>query len=798
MKIKKVWITRPELDEILSGWSPSATIDIGDIGGLIPGSIPFADASGFLTEDNTAFFWDAASEILKITSATALLIDLYPGFTGSGHVIDITPSAPIGTVDALWEAVVIDGDALDPSAIGVELHGIHVDFSTVDLTNNPHIDGMHVIAPAMLSGVHAYHSDGEIHVDIDAAGGVAGETYTALNVIIATIGSTGGDLHALDVARSGNGSLSIAAIGTHEEIDVIHQDIGTFAAADKIWEYDNDGPGWTDVTAGVGSIWDDKDDLLYVGHASPFSEIKFMFTVVATKDMHFKFYFSEGGAVWTQFFPADDTEGATQNGSVKYTASALAAWAVETVNGTANKYWIQIERTRTSGTGPTASSMQQLAPTLYSWDKLGAITALSLSAGQITDTGVTATNVAAGTVGERPGGVVGDIRYNSTLGVFEIYTGAWKNIIATGDNVVFGTIGCGTITVANGSSINLQEDITFTGATAQNLIKFPDHLVTALSFREGANAYLTFKTTNGAEAVILGKNLIIPDAGYIGSVSDPDAIQIEADGDVVLTQDLDIAGSLTAGATSLITSTTDISLNFEIKNNKAAGQGDVFFNMQKAANGFSAYFYFSKAGGAGTTQWRFGTGVTAIDDVVKLINGDGTIIWQSRDTAPHTFDVFPGGVGTVAIGGTKVTLPNIPSTDAGDYDLRYDAADGIVYDTSDRRQKKNRVALEYGLAEILQLNPKSYLYHVGKINYEEDKKTHEYKVKNVEITDKTKESFGLIAQDVYDIIPEVVYKPKDESKAFWGLREKKLIPIMINAIKELNTKIKLLEAQLSN
>ena len=92
--------------------------------------------------------------------------------------------------------------------------------------------------------------------------------------------------------------------------------------------------------------------------------------------------------------------------------------------------------------------------------------------------------------------------------------------------------------------------------------------------------------------------------------------------------------------------------------------------------------------------------------------------------------------------------------------------------------------LQYGLDAILQLNPKKYTYHVGQINYEIDKKTEKQIVKGIQLTDKSKESLGLIAQEVCDIIPEVVYKPKDESKAFWGLREKKLIPIMINAIKE--------------
>ncbi len=774
MKIKKVFITEAELNARLGGWSPSDAIDIGDVGGLIAGSIPFANATGFLTENNAAFFWDDTNELLKITSATALLIDLYPGFTGTGNVLGITPSAAIDTIDAVWEAVFIDGDALDPSAIGVDLHGIHVDFSTVDLTNNPHIDGIHVIAPAMLSGIHAFHSDGEIHVDIDAAGGVAGETYTALNVIIATIGSTGGDLHALDVARSGNGSLSIAAIGTHEEIDVIHQDIGTFAAADKIWEYDNDGPGWTDVTAGVGSIWDDKDDLLYVGHASTFSEIKFMFTVVATKDMHFKFYFSEGGAVWTQFFPADDTEGATQNGSVKYTASSLAAWAVETVNGTANKYWIQIERTRTSGTGPTTSVMQQLAPTLYGWDKLGAITALTLSAGNITDTGVTATNLAAGTIGERPAGTVGDIRFNSTLGNFEMYTGAWENVgvgdvtatavladhtLIRGDGGARGIQDSGididdndNVTLPDGAALNLQEDITFLGATTENQIKFPDNLPDALSFLEGANPYMTFITTNGSEVISFGHDISIGTTDALTSIY----VKKSSTG----------GSGGTYPAMRIINTNTDITGgNYSIAGSEWVSENDV--------NG--VFMSLLALSSAGAEYGQIGT-LTAHDVIFKANGGERLRLLSDG----------------------KVKLASIATTDAGDYDLRYDATDGIVYDTSDMRQKENVVPLAYGLDTILQLQPRSYTYYVGLAGVKEDKKTKITKKKKIEITDKSKDSFGLIAQEVYDIIPEAVYKPKDEKTAFWGLRYKKLIPILINAVKELNTKIEGLEARLNN
>ena len=65
----------------------------------------------------------------------------------------------------------------------------------------------------------------------------------------------------------------------------------------------------------------------------------------------------------------------------------------------------------------------------------------------------------------------------------------------------------GEVTLADTYSLNLQEAITFTGATTENIIEFPDALADALSFEEGGTAYLTFVTTNASEAVLLGKNL---------------------------------------------------------------------------------------------------------------------------------------------------------------------------------------------------------------------------------------------------------------------------------------------------
>jgi len=111
------------------------------------------------------------------------------------------------------------------------------------------------------------------------------------------------------------------------------------------------------------------------------------------------------------------------------------------------------------------------------------------------------------------GGVRWALRHNEDDHAFQLRYHFGVNrvdlAIDTAGNVTMptGTLGCGTITVRDGESINLQEDITFTGATTVNQIKFPDNLPDALSFKQAGNAYQTFVTTNGSEAIWLHKNV---------------------------------------------------------------------------------------------------------------------------------------------------------------------------------------------------------------------------------------------------------------------------------------------------
>lgn len=91
-------------------------------------------------------------------------------------------------------------------------------------------------------------------------------------------------------------------------------------------------------------------------------------------------------------------------------------------------------------------------------------------------------------------------------------------VIDDSENVSgMGTLACGEITVADGSSINLQEALTFTGATTENLIEMPDNLADALSIKEGSNTYLKFVTTNDGEALDIAQRVTFADVTHNAS-----------------------------------------------------------------------------------------------------------------------------------------------------------------------------------------------------------------------------------------------------------------------------------------
>lgn len=57
---------------------------------------------------------------------------------------------------------------------------------------------------------------------------------------------------------------------------------------------------------------------------------------------------------------------------------------------------------------------------------------------------------------------------------------------------------------------------TFTGGSGTNILAIPDNLADSLSVAEGANEYLTFVTTNGAEAINVKKTFLVTAAVALG------------------------------------------------------------------------------------------------------------------------------------------------------------------------------------------------------------------------------------------------------------------------------------------
>jgi hypothetical protein len=93
---------------------------------------------------------------------------------------------------------------------------------------------------------------------------------------------------------------------------------------------------------------------------------------------------------------------------------------------------------------------------------------------------------------------------------------------------------------------------------------------------------------------------------------------------------------------------------------------------------------------------------------------------------------------------------------------------GGTWTNSDERRKENIKLSDYGLNEVLQLIPK-------KFNFKND----ERKIINL----------GFIAQDVLPIIPEAVQTDIDDNKEYYAMNYSNLIPVLVKAIQEMNTKL---------
>jgi exonuclease VII small subunit len=113
--------------------------------------------------------------------------------------------------------------------------------------------------------------------------------------------------------------------------------------------------------------------------------------------------------------------------------------------------------------------------------------------------------------------------------------------------------------------------------------------------------------------------------------------------------------------------------------------------------------------------------------------------------------------------------------DLGTNDFRWNRlfyTSGIL-GTSDKRLKNNIQPLHYGLSELMKLNPVRFSWNL-------------FPEQGVQL--------GLIAQEVQHILPEVISIGTDSIKTL-SLNHLQLIPVLIKATQELNTKVDKLESE---
>jgi len=126
---------------------------------------------------------------------------------------------------------------------------------------------------------------------------------------------------------------------------------------------------------------------------------------------------------------------------------------------------------------------------------------------------------------------------------------------------------------------------------------------------------------------------------------------------------------------------------------------------------------------------------------------------------------------------------NLDLKDNGNLTIR-----GTITSGSDSRMKANQEPLDYGLAEVLRLQPMRFV----RVDWTMEQETGE-----IIIDEATRGTdFGLIAQEVYEIMPEAVDKPEDESTDYWSLGYEKLVAVLVKAIQEQQAQIEELKNEI--
>jgi len=388
---------------------------------------------------------------------------------------------------------------------------------------------------------------------------------------------------------------------------------------------------------------------------------------------------------------------------------------------------------------------------------------------------------------------------SSNGGSVSITTGAGGNNTI---NRVVGNAGSITLTGANGGAAT-------SGGTGNN-----GGIGGSLNFTSGnggatvggvggAGGSLTLTAGNGglptgAGTKGLGGSITL-NAGGNGTATSSVSIQSTTKGNVLLvTAGGNVGIGTAAPSTALDVIGTASSSALQVNGNGTiTGALTLGTDLSVANGGTGAGTLTGLLQGNGTSAFTAITNSTTIGQALR-VTGSNTYAWGAIDLADAdavtgilpdanletTIDrtgfnasgqiaasYFTAG-GVARNGSYSITLPNVISSNQTGYGI---ASGWTSY--SDSRIKTDQNSLDYGLKEIMQLKPKRYVQHSSTF---ED---------GLLVLGNGGTNIGLIAQEVFSVIPEVVVRPTDESSALWSIDYAKFAPVLIRAIQEQQTEI---------
>ncbi|MBF31849.1 MAG: hypothetical protein Unbinned1322contig1000_42 [Prokaryotic dsDNA virus sp.] len=399
--------------DIHSGASP--TFVGATLTGLTPGSVTFVGAADVIAEDNGNFFFDSGNTELGIgTAAPTAQLHIDGANVGTVQLqIDSANGQTANIVEVKnfngsTEHVIVDADGdvgINEASPTKDLHvsgGVQFDLISSD---NFTLDGSTDPRTITLGAFRQDHTPGipgtsahrivmessgfddthGVRVENDLAG-ESGVTSTNLSLEANVAGMTNTNLFLIDAQKVGAEGAGSEVIALHvgNSIDVIKQEAAIAQNSDL--SFTDDG-GFTDVSADFNSsasdieIFSNDNAYIYVSSDFTFSSIEVLLDTAANNTITPVFEYSQGGASWGTVSVSDTTSGFQLNGVISFTPPG--DWAVDSVNGSANKFWFRIQRTRNGlATPPIEDSIQITPAQTFGWDSQANLSIRTISASE--------------------------------------------------------------------------------------------------------------------------------------------------------------------------------------------------------------------------------------------------------------------------------------------------------------------------------------------------------------------------------------------------------------------------------